>query len=88
MCIRSHITSVTEVCTMAGSTLPLIPRLLCRDVCAVCSAFRLTETSAAIDPFSSHAFLPLVTALDRIVERFTVYHLVRWDAEPFRSSDV
>ena len=37
-----------------------------------------TPCSAATDPFSSHAFLPLVAALDRIVERFAAQHLVRY----------
>ncbi|KAI0770362.1 hypothetical protein C8Q74DRAFT_894488 [Fomes fomentarius] len=35
------------------------------------------ETSGAMDPFSPHAFLPLVAALDRIVEKFVAVHLVR-----------
>ena len=35
-------------------------------------------SSAELDPFSPHAFLPLVSALDRIVERFAALHLVRY----------
>ncbi|KAI0356437.1 hypothetical protein OH77DRAFT_1423379 [Trametes cingulata] len=33
--------------------------------------------AAAADPFSPHAFLPLVAALDRTVDKFAEYHLVR-----------
>ncbi|KAI0632182.1 hypothetical protein C8Q77DRAFT_1197416, partial [Trametes polyzona] len=35
------------------------------------------DAAAAADPFTPHAFLPLIAGLDRIVEKFAVYHLVR-----------
>ncbi|KAI0712225.1 hypothetical protein C8Q76DRAFT_733893 [Earliella scabrosa] len=35
------------------------------------------DSSVAADPFSPHAFLPVVAALDRTLERFVVVHLVR-----------
>lgn len=35
------------------------------------------DAATAADPFSPHAFLPLVAALDRTVEKFAVLHLVR-----------
>ncbi|KAI0372233.1 hypothetical protein BV20DRAFT_964356 [Pilatotrama ljubarskyi] len=38
--------------------------------------------AAAADPFSPHAFLPLVAALDRTVDKFAEYHLVRYAPLP------
>ncbi|KAI0720533.1 hypothetical protein C8T65DRAFT_292766 [Cerioporus squamosus] len=35
------------------------------------------EASPAADPFSPHGFLPLIAALDRIVDKLAVHHLVR-----------
>ncbi|RPD77761.1 hypothetical protein L226DRAFT_331294 [Lentinus tigrinus ALCF2SS1-7] len=37
----------------------------------------LGDQDAAADPFSPHGFLPLVAALDRIVDKFAVLHLVK-----------
>ena len=35
------------------------------------------DLATAADPFSPHAFLPLIAALDRAVERFVGLHLIR-----------
>ncbi|OBZ69066.1 hypothetical protein A0H81_11380 [Grifola frondosa] len=52
-------------------------RLVSIELVYVCRSLQNDKALESVNLFSPHAYLPLVAALDRIVDKFVTYHLVR-----------